>query len=112
MSSGRSACGERRGADRRHGRSQTRGLRTEAELLQGLSVELARGIQTVGFLILFHGVDGRGVPLAVGFTAEGAVFGEGGLDFRNAIGRGGFLPLHPTGSFPAGFSVVRFWAGP
>ena len=111
MSSGRSTRGERRGTDRRHGRSRTCGLRSEAKLLQGFCIELARRIQTVGFLIFFHGVDSRGVPLAVGLAAEGAVFGEGGLNFRNAVGRGGFLPRRPATDFSRGFSVARFGAG-
>jgi hypothetical protein len=111
MSSGRSARGERRGADRRHGRSHTCGLRTEAELLQGFCVHLARWIQTVGLLKFFHSIDGRGVPLAVRFAAEGAVLRESGLNFGDTLGRGGFLPGYPAADFFCGFSVVRFCAG-
>lgn len=72
-------------ARRRRRRCNTSRARAQAQLLERLGVQLARGAESVGLLKLFHRVYGCVIPLPAGFSCIRAVFCERVLDFRNAV---------------------------
>ena len=80
---------------RRHGRRDTGGLGTKAQLLKSLGIKLPRSIQPMRFLEFSGRFDRRSVPFPVGFSGEGTVLGERLLNLRNAVGGGNFLPPLP-----------------
>lgn len=81
-------------AARRRERARSRDagdIGTEAKFLEAQGVDFARGCQAVGGLKFLHGVDGVGVPFAIGIAVVVAAARERGLDLGNACGSGSFL---------------------
>src|SRR5207245_2186962 len=103
-----SGCGSLQGgsAHRRYGRRNSRRLRAKTQLLKGFRIQLAGGIQPMGFLELSRRFHRRSVPLPVRLPCERTVFRERLLDLGNAFRGGSFLPplppaRSPGSSFPA-----------
>jgi len=88
------------GSHWRHGRCNSRRLRTKTQPLQGNCIQLAAGVQPVASLELPHGFNGGIVPFTIGRPGERSIFRQSLLNLGDALGSGSFLsPLPPLGVF-------------
>ncbi len=88
------------GSHWRHGRCNSRRLRTKTQFLQGKRIEFAAGVQPVASLELLQRLHGGIVPLPVGCSGERPIFRQSLLNLGDAVGSGSFLsPLPPPGVF-------------
>src|SRR2546422_46784 len=100
----------------RLGRRNAGDFRPQAELLQRQGIELACRLQPVSTLKALHRGYRGGIPLARGIALEGAIAGQGALDFGDAVRSGSLLSAHmvrpaePAPFLGSGRSVWRGWA--
>jgi hypothetical protein len=82
----------RSGIRRRHRRRNSGRLRTKAQLLQRERIQLARRIQAVRTLEVFHRPDRGIVPCTIRSAVERSFFAERLLNLRNPVASRGLLP--------------------